>query len=135
MKQFKQIQPKEFTKTIGAYSHGMRVPLVDAELIFVTGQIAMDSDGNVVCPNDPERQAEFVFNNIRTILDEAGASFKDVVKAQIFVTNMDDFPKISSVRNKYFSESKPVSTLVEVNRLVKEGCCVEIEVIAVKYNY
>ena len=128
----KQIQPEDFTPTIGAYSHGITVPLPGADLIFVTGQIAMDASGNVVAPGNAEKQAEFVFENIGKILNEAGASFKDVVKAQIFVTNMEHFPQISAVRNRYFGESKPVSTLVEVSRLVKEGCCVEIEVIAVK---
>ncbi|PJC68178.1 hypothetical protein CO015_04985 [candidate division WWE3 bacterium CG_4_8_14_3_um_filter_42_11] len=45
---------------------------------------------------------------------------------------MDDFAKISPVRNKYFKNSEPVSTLIEVSKLVKEGCLLEIEVIAVK---
>ena len=127
-----QIQPKDFTPTIGAYSHGITVPLPGADLIFVTGQIAMDSDGNVVAPNDAEKQTEFIFENIQKILNEAGATLDNVVKAQIFLTNMNDFSKVSPVRNKYFANSKPVSTLVEVSKLVKEGCCVEIEVIAVK---
>jgi enamine deaminase RidA (YjgF/YER057c/UK114 family) len=59
-------------------------------------------------------------------------SLDDVVKALIFVTSMDDSSAVSEVRNRAFINSKPVSTLVEVNRLVKPGCCVEIEVIAAK---
>lgn len=132
MNNFEQIIPNTFTPTMGAYSHGIKVPLPGADMIFVTGQIAMDSDGNVVAPFDTEKQTEFVFQNIQAILNEAGASLDDVVKAQIFLTNMNDFSKVSPIRNKYFVNSKPVSTLVEVNKLVKEGCCVEIEVIAIK---
>lgn len=132
MNNIEQILPNSFTPTMGAYSHGIKVPLPGADMIFVTGQIAMDSDGNVVAPNDAEKQAEFVFENIQRILNEAGATLDNVVKAQIFLTNMSDFSKVSPVRNKYFANSKPVSTLVEVSKLVKEGCCVEIEVIAIK---
>ena len=57
-----------------------------------------------------------------------------MVKTTVFVTDMNDFLKISAVRNKYFNKSEPVSTLVEVKKLVKDGCKVEIEVIAVKQN-
>jgi 2-iminobutanoate/2-iminopropanoate deaminase len=126
-----QINPKDFTKTIGAYSHGLKVDVGDSTFIFVTGQIAMDKDGSLVSEN-VEEQTEFIFHNIQKILNEAGASLDDVVKATIFVTDMNDFPKISPIRNKYFAKSKPVSTLVEINKTVKEGCKVEIEVIAVK---
>ena len=56
----------------------------------------------------------------------------DAVKATIYLTDINDFSQVSPIRNKYFSKSEPVSTLVEVNKLVKEGCKVEIEVIAVK---
>ena len=126
-----KLEPSNFTKTIGAYSHGISVTIEKADIIFVTGQIAMDENGNVVEKNNPSGQAEFVFRNIDMILKEGGGSLEDVVKAQIFLTNMDDFAEISKVRNKFFLKSKPVSTLVEVNKLVKEGCCVEIEVIAI----
>lgn len=61
-----------------------------------------------------------------------GASLDDVAKTTIFLTDINDFPKISQVRNKYFKKSEPVSTLVEVNKFVKDGCKVEIEVIAVR---
>lgn len=73
-----------------------------------------------------------MFKNIQKILNEAGASLDDVIKATIFVTDMNDFQKISPIRNKYFAKSKPVSILVEIKRTVKEGCKVEIEVIALK---
>lgn len=119
---------------MGAYSHGIKVPLPGADLIFLTGQKAMDSHGNVVAPGDPKKQTEYVFQSIRRILAEAGANIDDVVKAQIFVTDMNDFPIISKIRNRYFENVKPVSTMVEVNCLSKEGCCVEIAVTAVKFH-
>jgi len=132
MDKIERIQPEKFTKAIGAYSHGLKLPLPGVDLIFLTGQIAMDSDGNAVAPEDPKQQTEFIFNNIEILLNEAGASIENVIKVTIFVTNMKFFPQISEIRNKYFNECKPVSTLVEVNSLAKEGCDVEIEVIAAK---
>ena len=117
---------------MGAYSHGLKVDVGDSEMIFVTGQIAMDKDGNAVAPDDIVKQTEFVFQNIQKILQEGGASLDDVVKAIIYVTDISKFKDISAVRNKYFVNSKPVSTLVEISKTVKEGCDIDIEVIAIK---
>lgn len=127
-----KLNPRDFTEIMGAYSHGLKIDVGDSVMIFVTGQIAMDKDGNAVAPNDITAQAEFIFQNIQKILAEGGTSIDDVVKAVIYVTDMNDFKAISAVRNKYFEKAKPVSTLVEINRTVKEGCNLEIEVIAIK---
>lgn len=127
-----KINSPEFAERLGAYSHGYKLEIGDAVLIFTTGQIAMDKDGKVLYPDDPAKQAKFIYESLQKILNQAGASLDDVVKTTVFVTDMNDFPKISAVRNKYFKEAEPVSTLVEVKKLVKDGCRVEIEVIAVK---
>jgi len=92
----------------------------------------MDKDGKVLYPDSSAKQAEFIFENLKKILNQAGSSLDDVVKATVFVTDMNDFADISKVRNRYFKNSEPVSTLVEVKSLVKEGLKVEIEVIAIK---
>lgn len=127
-----QLNPKNFTQIVGAYSHGLKVDVGDSEMIFVTGQIAMDKDGNAVAPNDIIAQTEFVFQNLQKILVDGGASLDDVVKAVIYVRDISKFKDISAVRNKYFANAKPVSTLVEISKTVKEGCDIEIEVIAIK---
>lgn len=126
------INPEKFTQILGSYSHGLKVDVGDSEMIFVTGQIAMDKEGNAVAPGDLIAQTEFVFQNLQTILNEAGSSLNDVVKAVIYVTDITKFKDISAVRNKYFAISKPVSTLVEISATVKQGCDIEIEVIAIK---
>ena len=126
-----RILPKDGAEIMGAYSHGIKVDIGDKEMIFVTGQMAQDANGNVVC-EDIEGQTEYVFNCIQKILNEANSSLDDVVKTQIFLTDINDFSKVSPIRNKYFANSKPVSTLVEVSSLVKKGCKIEIEVIAIK---
>lgn len=135
MSKIRYLQPQgEFTAVMGEYAHGISVPLAGADLIFLTGQKAMDSRGNVIAPGDPEKQTEYVFESIRKILAEAGADIKDIVKAQIYVTDMQNFPIISAVRNRYFKNVRPVSTMVEVRALSKAGCCVEIAVTAVKFR-
>lgn len=127
-----KINSDRFAKRLGAYSHGYAIDIGDTTLIFTTGQIALDQDGTVLYPNDPAKQTEYIFKALQTILQESGASLDDVVKTTIFLTDMDDFPKISPIRNRYFKNSEPVSTLVQVSKLVKPGCRVEIEVIAAK---
>ncbi len=127
-----RINSSGFAERMGSYSHGYKVDLGNTEIIFTTGQLALDKNGKVVAPNDIAAQTEFVFESLQKILKEANSSLDDVVKATIFVTDMDDFKLVSPIRNKYFKISKPVSTLIEVSKLVTEGCKVEIEVIAVK---
>lgn len=126
------LNPSDFTQVMGSYSHGLKVDIGDSEMIFVTGQIAMDKDGQAVAPDDITKQTEFVFENIQRILQEGGSSLNDVVKAVIYVTDIAKFKEISAVRNRYFEGAKPVSTLVEISKTVKDGCDIEIEVIAIK---
>lgn len=127
-----KINSTEFAQRLGAYSHGYKVEIGDTIMVFTTGQIALDKNGQVLYPDDPAKQAEFIYESLQKILNQASASLDDVVKTTVFVTDMNDFPKISAIRNKYFKIAEPVSTLVEVKKLVKDGCRVEIEVIAVK---
>jgi len=127
-----RINPQGFTKTVGAYSQGLKIDLGGGKfMVLVSGQLAMDADGVPVAPEDISAQTRYIFENIKKILQEAGAQLEDVVKAQIFLTDMDQFPKVSAVRNEYFGDIKPVSTLVEINRTVREGCHIEIEVMAI----
>lgn len=127
-----KINSSQFAKRLGAYSHGYTVEIGDTKLIFTTGQIALDKNGNVLYPDDAEKQSEFIYESLQRILKDSGATLDDVVKTTVFLTDINDFSKVSPIRNKYFQNSEPVSTLVEVSKLVKPGCCVEIEVIAVK---
>ena len=124
------INPESLVTPISKYSHGVRVDTGDTALIYVTGQIAIDTNGNLVGKSDITKQTEFVFEEIKTILEAGGASLNDVIKANIYVTDMSQFPKVAEVRNRYFADSPPASTFVEVNKLVREGCMVEIEVVA-----
>jgi 2-iminobutanoate/2-iminopropanoate deaminase len=129
--QRKRLCPPNFTPTMGAYSHGLEISMGTSAFVFVTGQIAINKYGELVS-DDIVEQTEFVFENIKMILNEANTDFSSVVKVQIFLTNIDDFSKVSPIRNRYLGDSNPVSTLIGVNALVAKGCKIEVEVIAIK---
>jgi len=135
MNNISKINPVSMKQPTKAYSNGILVPIGNTNLLFVTGQVAQDDNGKVVAPNDFGEQTRFIFNQIGKILKDADMTFDDVVKAQIFVTDMGESSKVSAIRDEFFKNSKPASTMVEINKLVKPECCVEIEVIAVKLIY
>lgn len=126
------IYPPTHPAPRGAYSPGLLVEHGGSRTLYLTGQLAVDPDGKVVAPYDAAAQTEYVFSLIGSILAAAGMNFGDVVKVETFLTNMPDFEKFSAVRNRFFAQTRPVSTLLEVKGLAREGCCVEIEVTAVK---
>ncbi len=115
----------------GIYSDFKVIDLGSKELIFVAGQIARDENG-AIAPDNIEIQTEFIFKSIEKILKKANSSLDDVVKAVIYLTNIEDFSKVSQIRNKYFEKAKPVSTLIEISATSRVGCNIEIEVTAVK---
>lgn len=116
----------------GAYTPAIRVELGTATLLFVTGQLALDPQGRVVAPHDAKAQTEYIFGLLEPILAEAGMGFVDVVRAQTYLTNIADFAPFTAVRDRHLGASRPASTLLEVKGLAHPGCCVEIEITAIK---
>jgi len=98
--------------------------------IFVMG-IQPPIENNGECNPCIEKQTNQVFAEIAEILEDAGASFDDIVKANIYVTDLNEFSKVSPIRAKYFIKSKPVTTTVQVNGFTRKGARIEIEVMAV----
>ena len=132
MIEIRRVNPESLRIPTKAYSQGILVPLGSADLLFVTGQLPQDIEGNVVAPDDVKAQTELVFSRIADILQEGGMTMDDVVKVQMFVKNIKDAKTISKIRDDVFKNSRPASTLVEVSNFVKEGCRVEIEVTAAR---
>ena len=97
----------------------------------MAGQQVGKNENNEAVTDDVAEQTELVFRSIDKILRAAGASIDHVVKAQIFVTDIDDFTAISAVRDKWFATCQPTSTIVEVTGMTRRGAKVEIEVVAV----
>lgn len=109
---------------IGPYSQGVLVN----NLFFSSGQIPLKADGTMVT-GDIKEQTRQVFQNLHAVLTEAGASFETVIKATVFIKNMDDFASVNEVYGEYFPIHKPARSCVEVARLPKDAL-VEIEVTA-----
>ncbi len=100
------------------------------DLLFVSGVVAVDGEGRLVGGDDVVAQARQVFANLGAVLDAAGCSFADVVKVTVFLTDVDDRPRINPVRQEVFGAARPASTLVEVPRLAVPGAKVEVEAVA-----
>ena len=104
--------------------------VVAGELLFISGLVGVDGEGALVGGDDVAAQARQVFENMRAVLDEARCRFEDVVKVTVYLTDVDDRPKINPVRQEVFGHARPASTLVEVSRLAIPGAKVEIEAVA-----
>lgn len=101
------------------------------DLLFVSGVVPVDADGRLVGGDDVVAQARAVFENMGRVLAAAGASPQNVVKVTVFLTDVDDRPRINPVRQAFFGETRPASTLVEVSRLAIPGARIEVEAVAV----
>jgi len=98
-------------------------------LLFCSGQIALDPVTGEVAAKDVEGQAKRVLENLRAVLEAAGAGLDAVVKTTIFLKSMGDFPKVNEVYGTFFKGTPPARSTVEVSRLPKDAL-VEIEAIA-----
>lgn len=121
--------PQNLPKPNG-YSHAIEAPA--GRTIYISGQLPVDKDGNLVGEDDFAAQAGQVFSNLKAALEAAGATFEDVVKLNMFVTDMSQLKALREVRDKRIDlRNPPASTLAEVKRFVKEGAMVEIDAVAV----
>ena len=98
--------------------------------IWISGTLALDASGALVGGDDVVAQAERVLENIQAVLEEAGAGFEDVVKVTVFLLRIEDRAAVNTMRQKFFGESRPASTLVEVSAFVVPGALVEIDAVA-----
>ena len=112
---------------LGPYSQAIEVN----GILYISGQIPFVPETMTLVSEDVKLQARQSLENLKAILDEAGYSFKDVVKATCFIKNMNDFGAINEVYDEYLGDVKPARACVEVARLPKD-VKVEIELIAVK---
>ncbi len=126
-------QKKEFInpRPVG-YSDATVV--VGGKTIYISGQVPLNADGKIVGKGDLRAQTIQVFENIQRLLAQAGATFTDVVKVNIYIVNCQpkDVAVVREVRKSYLSASQPpASTLVGVTSLVDPDFLIEIEVVAV----
>ena len=125
--EIERINPDGMTQPT-SYSHLVKFD----RLLFIAGQVALDAEGNVVGEGDMSAQVRQVLKNLQSVLASEGADFSDVVKINIFTTDIDEFRRSGEVRREYFGEHAPTSTLVQIVRLARPVFLVEIEAIAIK---
>ncbi len=100
--------------------------------VYVSGQTPVDADGNLVGKGNIEAQARQVLENITKCLEAAGGTFDDVVKINVYSTDLDaHLPVIAKLRQEFFSKGPVASTTVQVSRLVHPDWLIEIEAVAV----
>jgi enamine deaminase RidA (YjgF/YER057c/UK114 family) len=113
------------------YSQLVEVP-AGQRLVFLSGQVPLDSAGTLVGAGDFRAQARQVFENLRAGLAAAGSTFNDVVKLNFCVLDAGQLPVLREVRDQYVNTAAPpVSTLVEVRRLFRDDVLLEVEAVAV----
>lgn len=102
--------------------------------LFVSGQAALDLQGNIVGIDDFQRQAEQAFRMLAMVLEAGGSSLSRVVKVTIYLTDMANFPAIVELRKKYFSLPYPADTIVQIGQLALPELKIEIDAIALAGN-
>jgi len=100
------------------------------DLVIVSGQAAIDEQGQLVGVGDFDAQAEQAFANLRRTLEAAGSSLDKIVKVTIYLTDMSNFPKIVELRGRHFTEPWPADTIVGVTALALPELEIEIEAMA-----
>jgi len=123
--------PPTVAPPIGTYSHAVRVETEHAVWIYVSGQMAQDAEGNMTGVGDLAAQTDQVFQNLVHVLEDAGATFGDVVKIQTFITTMDGLQASREVRSHYLPVEPPASTAVQVAALMVPEALIEVDVVAV----
>jgi 2-iminobutanoate/2-iminopropanoate deaminase len=112
-------------KAIGPYSQAIRAQ----GLIFTSGQVAIDPANQQVIAGDLSAQTDRVLKNLAAILEASGSTLEKVLRCTVFLKNMGDFAAMNEVYGRYFKQSPPARSTVEVTRLPKD-VLVEIDVIA-----
>ena len=126
---FQLMIPDTMPRSVG-YSQVARVS--DGILVFIAGQVALDTAGNVVGKDDFRGQIRQVFENLKAAVDAAGGTMNDVIKLNTYLLDLSHLPDFREVRDQYINlKAPPLSTAVQVTGLFRREFLVEIEAVAV----
>jgi 2-iminobutanoate/2-iminopropanoate deaminase len=112
------------------YNHYVRVDN-PGSLIFLSGQLPRDGEGNMVGLGDMAEQTRQCIRNMQTILETAGGSLENIVSMVVYTTDIREFENIVAARREFFTRDLPTSTIVEINHLSKPGLMIEMQAMAV----
>jgi len=115
----------------GVFSQAVKWVSDNEDLIFVSGQVARNVTGEVVGVGDIKAQTVQAIENLKSVLQEAGATLEDVVKVTVYITDMKNLSQVHEVRGQYWKDKYPSSTLIEVKGFVNEDFLIEIEAVAI----
>ncbi len=102
------------------------------DLVAVSGQIALDAEGEVVGAGSLVQQAEYVFSRIDEVLAAAGSGRGGLIRITMYVTTLDYLAELRAARDRWLGEVRPASTLVQVSGLVHEGLLIEVDALAAR---
>ena len=122
----KEINCNDIAKAIGPYSHSV---LAEGKFLFISGQISMDLNGNLV-GDSIETQTLGALEKVRLVVENAGGKIENIVKTTVLMKDLSQFTDMNNVYAKFFGETKPARATFEVSRLPKDAM-IEIEAIAV----
>jgi enamine deaminase RidA (YjgF/YER057c/UK114 family) len=123
----KFINPKTLYAPKG-YSHVAIIDLGNCQMVMLSGQVPLDSDGNLVGKGDISKQAEQVFINIKNAIADAGGNMENIVKLNYFLVEDQDIQPVRDIRDKFINtKTPPASTLVKVSRLFRDDVLLEVE--------
>ncbi len=126
MPQKEEIRVAQLSEPLSHYTDATRF----GDLLFISGCAPLDGEGNLVGGDDVAAQTRQVLLNIEAILAAAGATFADVLKVIVYLLDVDDRAKINPVRQEFFGDHRPCSTLIGISGMAVPGMKVEIEAIA-----
>ena len=124
-----QINPWSWQDEFG-YSQGWRVD-GPTSVLFIAGQVALAPDGSLVGEGDFDAQCRQVFENLKTVLEQAGATFEHVVKVTVYMTDITNLQRYREIKAEFVSGPQPASTSLEVKSLAFPPLMVEVEAVAV----
>ncbi len=119
------IYTEKSPKAIGPYSQGVKAN----GFVFTSAQLPLDPETGEVAEGGFVGQTHRVMQNIKAVLEQAGTSLDNVVKATVYITDMEQFGTVNKIYGEYFSGNYPARACVEISRLAKDAL-VEIEVVA-----